>query len=306
MKTEINYHRSGFNSELEHCIQEGENLYKKFNGLPIDRSQLHEYQRYIMLWAKEIQLFLKNRLTPSNNNPFLKDFKRIRLVDTATLSEALKGKKLDTTTVNYKYLLACNQKQIDVLTTLKSASKYMPVVKGFSDTTETTNQSTTSERKEIFISHSSKDYEYVKQFIAIIERIGVPSHKIFCSSFDGYGVVVGDNFMSVIQEKLTSDTLVIFMLSDHFFTSKISLLEMETTLRRDIPHIPVVIPPFDYKDLKGPMRTTNGMEINDKLKYNNLKDQIETFFKLTPINSSIWEQKRDDALKEIEKLLTTK
>jgi hypothetical protein len=302
LKTEINYPRDKFNTELEHCIQQGESLYEKFKASNIDKNQLDDFQRQLKFWNEEVKYFLKNRILSSETNPYLTDFNKIRLVNVAALVKGLKGVKTDTTRSDYEHLLTCTQRKIDVLILLKNKSKFIPVTKTFSDTPETTN----STIKELFISHSSKDQKYVEQLISIFERIGIPSDNIFCSSFEGYGVTLGDDFLSVIKEKLTSDALVIFILSENFFSSNISLLEMETTTRKEIHHIPIMIPPFDYGDTKGVISTTNGMKINEKFKYNSLREHIQEFFNLKPIDNSIWERKRDHALKEIEKLLTTK
>jgi hypothetical protein len=68
-------------------------------------------------------------------------------------------------------------------------------------------------------------------------------------------------------------------------------------------HIPILIPPFEYKDVKGVIPTTNGMKINEKAKLNSLKEVIEDYFSLTPIALNVWERKRDNVLKEIKQLL---
>lgn len=301
MELKLNYPQNKFDVELENYIQEGVLLYEKFNKLSISKHQLQEYQRTIKLWTKRVQQFLKNSLHPEGESSFLNDFNKIKLIDILTLSKTLKGEKLDTTERNYNHLLACNQKQINLLKSLKLISKSM-------STTETVpekNQNTDHSKKEIFISHSSKDKEIVGQLINIIEDIGVQSDKIFCSSYEGYGVPLGDNFLITIKEKLDANVLVIFMLSQNFYESPICLCEMGATWIKTNRHIPILIPPFRYDNMKGVIPTTNGMMINEKPKYNSLKDSIEDFFNLHPIKNAIWERKRDNSLKIIEQLLNS-
>ena len=55
-------------------------------------------------------------------------------------------------------------------------------------------------KEKIFISHSSADIDIVEKVIDILEAIGVPSDKIFCSSFEGYGIRLGSDFL---QDKCT-------------------------------------------------------------------------------------------------------
>ena len=94
------------------------------------------------------------------------------------------------------------------------------------------------------------------------------------------------------------------MLSENFYSSVVSLCEMGATWVKTNDHIPILIPPFEYGDIKGVIPTTNGMKINEKTKYNSLKKVVEEFLDLTPIkNYSIWERKRDNSLKEIKLLL---
>ena len=157
--------------------------------------------------------------------------------------------------------------------------------------------------KKIFISHSSKDVDIVEKLIDILEAIGVPSNKIFCTSFEGYGVKLGHDFLESIKAELNGDDLVLFILSKNFYASPVCLCEMGAAWVRTNQHIPILIPPFDYSDVKGVIPTIHGMKINEKNKINSLKEQIEIFLELASINISNWERKRDNILKQIREIL---
>lgn len=124
---------------------------------------------------------------------------------------------------------------------------------------------------KIFISHSSLDSKYVEKIIDLLEIIGIPSEKIFCSSFEGYGVELGKNFLEHLKSELNNDVLVIFILSKNFYSSVVCLCEMGATWVKTNDHIPILIPPFNYDDMKGVIPTTHGMKIDDKERYNSLK-----------------------------------
>ena len=56
--------------------------------------------------------------------------------------------------------------------------------------------------KKIFISHASKDKDLVGELIDLLENIGLDSHQIFCSSFEGYGIPLGEDFLEIIKKEL--------------------------------------------------------------------------------------------------------
>lgn len=137
--------------------------------------------------------------------------------------------------------------------------------------------------------------------IEILETVGLKSEQVFCSSFEGYGIDLGENFLERIKSELDSNVLVIFILSKNFYASPVSLCEMGAAWIKTREHIPVLIPPFDYKDIEGVIPLTQGFKINEPLKLNLFKQKIEELFGLDPIDFSTWERKRDRILGRIEK-----
>lgn len=47
---------------------------------------------------------------------------------------------------------------------------------------------------KVFISHASRDSKLVEEMIEVLEATGLDSNQIFCTSFDGYGIELGENF----------------------------------------------------------------------------------------------------------------
>jgi hypothetical protein len=139
-----------------------------------------------------------------------------------------------------------------------------------------------------------------------METIGLRSNQIFCSSFDGYGVELGENFLERIKSELDDKVLVIFVLSKNFYDSPVCLCEMGATWMKTNEHIPILIPPFDFKDVQGVFPLTQGFKITDSRKMNLLKQKIERLFNLQSVDNSVWERKRDNALKRLESRLHPK
>lgn len=94
---------------------------------------------------------------------------------------------------------------------------------------ENTEGTKTEILSKVFISHSSKDSIVVEEIIDLLEAMGLNSAQIFCSSFEGYGIDLGENFLDVIKEVLSSDCMVLFIISENFYNSPVCLCEMGAT-----------------------------------------------------------------------------
>ena len=57
----------------------------------------------------------------------------------------------------------------------------------------------------VFISHAAPDARFVEELIEILEMIGSRT-QIFCTSFSGYGIDLGDNFLEAIKAELLNAT----------------------------------------------------------------------------------------------------
>lgn len=157
--------------------------------------------------------------------------------------------------------------------------------------------------QKIFISHATKDQELVGEFLELLEGIGLNSDQIFCSSFEGYGIPLGENFLDKIKQELSSEVLVLFVITNNFYESKVCLCEMGAAWALSKGHIPIVVPPLSYSDIQGVIPLTQGLLVNDVSKLNSLKEKLEQNFKLQQINLNSWERKRDRFLRNINKLI---
>ncbi|MDP9080961.1 MAG: toll/interleukin-1 receptor domain-containing protein [Bacteroidota bacterium] len=187
---------------------------------------------------------------------------------------------------------------------LKSLNSYIQEIEEApeDDTTTTTYNNITPSK--VFISHASLDARAVEEIIDLLETIGLTNNQIFCSSFEGYGIDLGDNFLEAIKREINDSVLVLFVLSKNFYDSPVCLCEMGATWVKSTEHIPVLIPPFEFSDIKGVIPLTQGFKINDAKKWNLLKQKIEAGFGLSPMDFSAWERKRDKAIQNINKIIT--
>jgi hypothetical protein len=161
-----------------------------------------------------------------------------------------------------------------------------------------------SEVKKIFISHSSEDKKLVAEIVQLLSMIGIPDSAIFCTSLDGYGIPLENNWLETLKSEVSGEVIVLFVLSENYFQSNISLCEMGAAWVLSKKHIPVLIPPVQFNDIVGVIPLTQGLKIGEKHKWTQLKSQLEILFNLTPKASEIWESRRDEILSRIENLLT--
>lgn len=157
--------------------------------------------------------------------------------------------------------------------------------------------------KKIFISHASKDKNLVGELIDLLENIGLDSHQIFCSSFEGHGIPLGEDFLETIKKELSAEVVVLFLITNNFYESKACLCEMGAAWALSKGHIPIVVPPLTYTDIQGVIPLTQGMLINDVPKLNSLKEKLEKDFELQQMNLNSWERKRERFIGNINKLI---
>jgi hypothetical protein len=166
-----------------------------------------------------------------------------------------------------------------------------------------TNPQKTNDMKKLFLSHSSEDAKKIAPFIDLIHIIGVQENQIFFSSNPAYGVDLGENIFERFKKELNNDIFALFILSENFYKSPVCLCEMGAVWIKSNKQIPILIPPFDFKDVKGVFPNSLGFKINDKDQLNSLKVEIEKYFGLTSIHLSRWEKKRDEFLTKVNALL---
>lgn len=160
--------------------------------------------------------------------------------------------------------------------------------------------------KKIFISHAASDKEIVGEVIQLLEGIGVNSNNIFCSSFEGYGIKLGTNWLDAIKLELTDESLVLFILTTNFYNSHMCQCELGAVWANTLKHIPILVPPLTYNDLEYILRNQQSMIINDEKKLDSLYEEVIEWFKLSPLKASIWKLKSDKFLGNVDGILKKK
>lgn len=108
-------------------------------------------------------------------------------------------------------------------------------------------------KSKIFISHSSRDLEYVISFIenVLILGLDVDPSRIFCSSMEGQGIKSGQYIPDRLRDEINSASLALLFISKNYKASEICLNELGATWV-SLPKesvIPLLLPNIDFSEL---------------------------------------------------------
>ena len=163
---------------------------------------------------------------------------------------------------------------------------------------------------KIFISHSSKDVEYVAQIVNLLDGMGLNQTQVFCSSLPGYGIPIDTNIFDYLRAQFSEyDLHVIFVHSDNYYKSPVSLNEMGAAWAMRSAATSILLPGFGFEKMTGVVNNQSiaikldaqQLELQDKL--NQLYGKVVTEFGLTKKADIIWQQKRDSFIKDVQQIV---
>lgn len=171
---------------------------------------------------------------------------------------------------------------------------------------EINNCSSESKLHKFFISHSSKDKEYMIAFVKLLEDIGMPDGSIICSSVSGHGIPSGAKTFAWLRNHfLQCDLRMIFALSHNYYDSTVCLNEMGATWLTKATDTLLLLPEFKFDEIKGCIDSAeisiklDGAEEELKHRLAELKDALITEYSLAQFSETRWERHRDAFIKRI-------
>ncbi len=159
-----------------------------------------------------------------------------------------------------------------------------------------------TKKRMLFISHSTYDSEYVAYLVDLLRKLGFTESNLFCSSYPGYGIPLGENIYSFLKSCFTEyELFVLFVISkDHYYTSPASLNEMGAAWVQGAKSIPLLLPSMTPSMLQGVISSDSMAIVIDsdqaKNQLNALKNELIIYFGLNDIGESAWERDRDSFL----------
>ena len=105
---------------------------------------------------------------------------------------------------------------------------------------------------KIFISHATKDKDYVAKIVELLDDMGLDDTQVFCSSMPGYDIPLGMDIFSYLRDLFQDFNLhVVFIHSPDYYKSPISLNEMGAAWVLRNKYTSILLPGFDFKDMNG-------------------------------------------------------
>lgn len=159
----------------------------------------------------------------------------------------------------------------------------------------------------VFISHSSKDKDFVDALVNLLDDMGFTKETLFCSSVREYGIPLsGDIFETIRGLFLEHDLYVIFIHSPRFYGSAVSLNEMGAAWVLKTDFCSFLTNDLKYEQMKG---VVNGGKLSVKVDdeeapklLNDLYKHLATVFSLQEMGVNKWERKRDQFLQVVRNL----
>ena len=160
---------------------------------------------------------------------------------------------------------------------------------------------------KLFISHSSKDADYVEVFVGLLEILGLRDEEIICSSVPPYCIPLGNKVYEwLVNEFQNSDLHVIYAFSKDYYSSTASLNEMGAAWAMKHKWTGVLLPGFQFNQLDGCIdKTQIAIKLDDsdnrtlKFRLSEFKDELTKEFNLRPMSEATWERQRDGFLDRI-------
>lgn len=163
---------------------------------------------------------------------------------------------------------------------------------------------------KLFISHSSKDVDYMKSFVELLEDIGLPDGSIVCTSIPGHGIPGGAKIFDWLREQFIDCELrVVFALSNNYYSSPASLNEMGAAWIIKATDTLLLLPGFDFGSIQGCVDSRkigiklDAEESEVKFRLDELKDTLISEHSLPAITSARWERHRNSFIEKIKKII---
>lgn len=164
-----------------------------------------------------------------------------------------------------------------------------------------------SKGKQIFISHSGKDEQIIRDFVDLILNGGmnIPSNKIFCTSLEGMKIVSGDDWRNSILDSLKSAKINLLIITPNYKESEVCMNEMGAAWISDGKVIPLIVEPINYKTVGVIQEPIQIEKLLNETSLDNIKDELQKHLEIPSesIPSARWTVKKKEFLIKVKDYL---
>ena len=156
----------------------------------------------------------------------------------------------------------------------------------------------------VFISHSSKDIEFVEALVTLLESIGFNNKTLFCSSIPDYWIGLSKDIFASLRQLFTDHELfVIFIQSPRYYESPVSLNEMGAAWVLQTDYCSILTKDMQKEKMNGVVDDhTIFLKVDTpqvEARMNELKNTLTNMFGLPAMSDTTWERKRNTFLKAV-------
>lgn len=152
-------------------------------------------------------------------------------------------------------------------------------------------------KRKVFISHSSKDKDIMKNFTNLILGlgIGIEANDVFCTSIEDMTMRNGDDIRQHIKENILSADYSFLMLSKNYQSSEICLNEMGAVWAANNNVRYYLLPDADFDKIGWLTNPQKAEKINSSIALDALQKELVDFYGLQD-RGITWSKNREDFL----------
>lgn len=169
-----------------------------------------------------------------------------------------------------------------------------------------TDNNTEKNPHKVFISHNQQDKTFAKALVNLLLKLGIRKKDIFCSSYPGFGILMGEDFINTIRDQFYQFKLtVLFVHSPRFYTSHISLCEMGAAWIQGCKVFSFLTNDCEFSELTGVIKPSEvAFRAGQENTYHLLNDFFEYLKEEFSLEASIssWEEYKDEFIDTVKAL----
>jgi hypothetical protein len=159
--------------------------------------------------------------------------------------------------------------------------------------------------RKVFISHSTSDKALADLLQALIETgIGLAHNEVFCTSLEGLGITDGTpDFKEYIRVELEGCDTVVALISPNYYASPFCMCELGAVWVLAKNFFPILVPPIDFKDLRGVLVGMQCRKLVDQGTASALYTRLSKLIP-NPVPIERWDIKKEIFYKSLSGVLT--
>ena len=148
----------------------------------------------------------------------------------------------------------------------------------------------TNNKIRLFISHSSKDLEFLQNLIELLRAaLLINSSQIRCSSVDGYRLPAGVNIEKQLIQEIHDAEAFIAIISLDYKSSDYAMFEVGARWGAGHHLIPLLTPYTDSNILRGPLANYNALNTGNRSQIQQLIDDLSEHLNIAPEKPAVYE-----------------